>query len=68
MLATVVTSSVNAAQLCALIAAILFIIAFAAGLFTRAGTPNASYNYVGGWIVIAGFIFVALALLWGLPG
>jgi hypothetical protein len=66
MLDTIVTPSINTAQLFALIAAIIFIVAFLSGIFTRTGTPNAGYNYVGGWLTTAGFVFVALALLWGI--
>ena len=65
MLSTIVTPSVNTAQLFALIAVIVFIIAFVSGVFTREGTPNAGYHYVGSWLTIAGFIFISLALLWG---
>jgi hypothetical protein len=66
MLETIVTPSLNTAQLFALIAAILFIVAFLSGIFTRAGTPNAGYNYIGNWLSVAGFVFVALALLFGI--
>jgi hypothetical protein len=65
MLATIVTPSINTAQLFALIAAIIFVIAFLSGIFTRAGT-YAGYNYIGGWLSTAGFVFIALALLWGI--
>lgn len=64
-LATIVTPSINTSQLFALIAVIIFIVALLAGLFTREGTPNAGYHYVGGGLLTAGFIFLSLALLWG---
>ena len=65
MLSTIVTPSANTSQLFALIAVILFIVAFLAGVFTREGSPSVGYHYVGGWLTTAGFVFVALALLWG---
>jgi hypothetical protein len=66
MLATIVTPSINTAQLFALIAAIIFVIAFLSGILTRTGTTNAGYSYIGGWLTTAGFVFIALALLWGI--
>jgi hypothetical protein len=65
MLATIVTASQNGAQLCALIAAIVFIVAFAAHAVTRTGGGYEGHNYIGSWLVVAGLVFVALSLLWG---
>lgn len=59
MIATVVTSSINAAQVFALIAIIVFLVA---ALLTW---PSKTW---WGTLIAIGLAFASAALLWGLPG
>lgn len=59
MIATLVTSSANAAQVLAFVAVILFIVCTIWALVTKA-----FYSAV----LAAGFVFLAAAALWGLTG
>jgi hypothetical protein len=69
MLSTIVTASTNAAQLWFLIAIIIFAIALIASIFggyaagPEPGARRVGPGAVGGWLVIAGFLCVAIGLL-----
>lgn len=59
MIATVVTPSINAAQVCALIALILFIVGGVVAFMTKT---------VYAVLICAGLAFLSAACLWGLTG
>ena len=68
LIATIVTSSVNAAQVLFLIALILFVIALVVGIAESAPRTRPAGSVVGlryaWWLILAAFIFLTAGLLW----